>query len=96
MSDKTRREERWCLHHHVWKVQDDRSGFIEFSSNVIIDHRGRVTKPEFADPIHWIERPIPPVVDNGGKIPFARKDPLKGLHPDNPDSEVPGALQRPE
>ena len=77
----------------MWRVQDDRSGFVEFSSNIIIDHRGRVTRPEYADPIHAFEKPQPPIIDDGGRVPFARKDPLKGLQPDNPDSEIPGQLQ---
>lgn len=87
MSDKSNREERWCLNHRVWRVQDDRSSFIEYSTNVIIDHKGRVTRPEFADPIHVLERKLPPIIDDGGRVPFARPDPLKRLHPDNPDSE---------
>lgn len=91
MSDRTRKDERWCLHNRVWRVQDDRSGFIDYSTNMIIDHRGRVTRPEYADPIHPFEKPQPIITDDL-RVPFARKDPLTGLQPDNPDSDTPGVI----
>lgn len=72
-------------------MQDDRSGFIDYSTNMIIDHRGRVTRPEYADPIHWTEKP-PVIIQEEMNVTFSRKDPLKRLQPDNPDSDVPGQI----
>ena len=87
MSDKTRREERWLLTHRVWKVQDDRSGFVEYSHNMIIDHRGRVCRPEYADPIHPFEIAQPPIEDSP-HIGVCRPDPLRGLQADPGESEI--------
>lgn len=60
---------------------DDRSGFVEYSNHVIIDHRGRVTLPRFADPIHPMEMELP-FKDDSMEIPFCRPDPFKGMTPD--------------
>lgn len=87
MSDRTRREELWIESNRVWRVQDDRSGFVEYSTDVIIDHKGRVTRPEYADPIHPFELPMKPIVDDPS-IPYCRPDPLSGIVPDPADTEI--------
>lgn len=84
MSDKTRRMARFMKNHSVWRVVDDRSGFVEFSNNMIIDHRGRVSLPHHADPIHPIEVPLPIIVDSPN-VPFSRPDPDRGFSPKQDD-----------
>ena len=54
-----------------YKFQDDRSGFIHKSSEMVIDHRGRVLTAQTLDPVHPTEIPLDIPADYS-KLPIMR------------------------
>lgn len=59
MSKKARRRERRNrFKRPLWRMIDDRSGFVIYSDEFMLDHKGRVVTKDTFDPIHPTEMDI--------------------------------------
>lgn len=68
MSNKRNRWKELVGKHNVCC---DRSGFVFYNDQMMIDHRNRVIAKQYADPIHWSEYPWEMPIENT-KLPFRR------------------------
>lgn len=75
MSRRSLKKQRKHKHRGTWKMIDDKTGFIIYSYEAIVDHRGKVTTKANYDPPSVTETEYLFPVPAERSLPFMRPEP---------------------